>query len=255
VLGKQLHLSNEQLLEPHGENPYYEEMLRWPRDEIAWTYDHRWEPATLSVPYHLLSIIPREQIRERTDLCIQYSWSIPDPASLAFVASHLGRMAVEIGAGTGYYASLLAKLGTYVICYDKCPPHRSGGNFWHSPRHRDEDILTWETRSVYHGVYHGDHNKAARYTCPLFLCWPPYAQDMAYKTLKAYAGTRLVYVGEGPGGCTADDNFFALLDREWEQIAEHRPLQWSGIHDWITVYDRVRACEVGDSRDVRTVAL
>jgi hypothetical protein len=62
--------------------------------------------------------------------------------------------------------------------------------------------------------------------------------DMAYKALKAYTGNKLVYIGENGGGCTADDAFFALLEEKWEEIDEHQPVQWSGIHDWITVYER-----------------
>lgn len=222
-------------------NPYYEELTeRWPCDEIAWEFHRRWQPSFLSVPYDQLASTPRDQVKDHHDLCRQYSWSIPDPASLEFVSRYLGRTAVEIGAGTGYYASMLAQLGTYVTCYDQHPPHRSGKNHWHSPRVNRYGELTGETRPVYCGVYHGNHNKTARYDCPLFLCWPPYGDSMAYKALKAYAGKRLVYIGEGPGGCTADDNFFALLDREWEQIDEHTPLQWSCTHDYITVYDRIK---------------
>ena len=40
------------------------------------------------------------------------------------------------------------------------------------------------------------------------------------------------------GGCTGDEDFHTLLDEEWTEIACHRPIQWWGIHDDITVFER-----------------
>jgi hypothetical protein len=94
-------------------------------------------------------------------------------------------------------------------------------------------------RATYHPVATG-YTRAAK-DFPdraLFLCWPPYGSPMAAAALDFYTGNRVIYIGEGDGGCCADDNFFAALDKGWVEVAEHRPVQWSGLHDWITVYDR-----------------
>lgn len=73
----------------------------------------------------------------------------------------------------------------------------------------------------------------------LFLCWPPYDKDFAYNVLKAYQGNTLIYVGEGEGGCTGDDNFFKLLEKEWEEVAyDDGFTSWSGIHDQLIIYRR-----------------
>lgn len=219
-------------------NPYWETLRSsWPRDEIMWKWKRKFQPGLLSVPHELLGVIPRDQVKDRWDICREYAWSIPDPISLEFVASHLGARAIEIGAGTGYYASMLAQHGTHVICYDSHPPQRSTENWWCSPA--GSKRLLGQLRPVYQEVYWGGPGKAAHYTYPLFLCWPPMS-GMAYKTLKAYAGNKLVYIGEGNGGCTADEAFFELLDRRWNEIDSHQPVQWSGIHDEITVYERKR---------------
>lgn len=169
---------------------------------------------------------------------MHYAWAVPDPHSLAFVASHLGKSALEIGAGSGYWAYCLAQLGTFLTCYDVAPPQLCADNHYHSPRKGRYQPLSGERRDVWYHVYKGNHNKTARYDYPLFLCWPPYEDSMAAKALKAYRGKKLVYIGESEGGCTADDAFFAILSKRWELIDMHRPVQWHGIHDLIEVYVR-----------------
>ena len=72
----------------------------------------------------------------------------------------------------------------------------------------------------------------------LFLCWPPYAAPMAADALAAYDGDTLIYVGEGAEGCTGDDRFREALAANWDEVADHRLVQWFGLHDWITVYRR-----------------
>jgi hypothetical protein len=227
-------------------NPYWEAVSRFPRNEIAWHYDHVWEPDWLSVPYEqyeqaMSAGIP---LLRRDDLCVQYAWAIPDPASLAFVARALGPQAVEIGAGTGYWASLLSQLGVDILCYDQHPPQLSGQNHWHSPRTRDNHALLGETREIFFDVREGGTEMAANHSDrTLFLCWPPLGDPMAFQALQAYQGSRLVFIGESGGGCTADDDFFKLLEETWHCEEDHRPLQWHGVHDYITLYERGKESE------------
>lgn len=218
------------------ENPYWDEIQKWPRDENDWQYRHCWSPD----PYPLIGEIAGYEKRvTRNDLCGKYAWSIPDPASLQFVVRVLGKKAVEIGAGTGYYASLLSQMGVDMICYDLYPPQHTGQNHYHSPRNKNHDGLLGITREVFFDVRSGNHLMAAQHSDrTLFLCWPPYDGDMAYLALQAYQGQRLVYIGESQGGCTGDDQFFALLDEAWHLVESHTPVQWSGIHDVIEVYER-----------------
>ena len=75
----------------------------------------------------------------------------------------------------------------------------------------------------------------------LLLAWPPYDDPIGEKALTAYAGTRVIYIGEMDGGCCGDDAMFQRLATEWREVAEIRPVQWAGLHDWVTVYDRVEA--------------
>ena len=64
--------------------------------------------------------------------------------------------------------------------------------------------------------------------------------SMAAESLATYKGDCLVYVGEGFGGCTADDDFFMSLDDGWELVKEIQILQWFGMHDTMMVYERKR---------------
>jgi hypothetical protein len=48
-----------------------------------------------------------------------------------------------------------------------------------------------------------------------------------------------VYVGEGQWGCTADDEFFKLLDASWEQEKFIDIPQWDGMHDGMNIYRRL----------------
>lgn len=207
-------------------NPFWEAVQKFPRDKIAWEFDHVWRPE-----WHSSA--------SRNDLCGKYAWAIPDPDSLRFVAQALSPKAIEIGAGTGYWASLLTQLGVDMLCYDLNPPQHTGHNNYHSPRNEQGTALLGITRDIFFDVRAGNHLMAANYPDrTLFLCWPPYDNDMAYNALQAYTGKRLVYIGEDEGGCTADEAFFTLLSEAWHIVDEHIPVQWSGIHDIIQVYER-----------------
>lgn len=174
----------------------------------------------------------------RHELCAEYSWAIPDPDSIAFVLEHAGKSIVEMGAGTGYWAWQLAQLGADVIAYDRDPPQISGRNNYHSPKDDVYGEPTGKLRTVFFDVRKGTAVKLKAHSDrALFLSWPPMSA-MAFDSLKAYKGRRLVYIGESYGGCTASDDFFALINKEWTLIASHKVVQWFGIHDYVMVYDR-----------------
>lgn len=144
-----------------------------------------------------------------------------------------------MGSGTGYWAWQLSQLGVDVLAYDAYPPALSTENYHHCPRNENRE-LTGEHGNSYFPVQTGTPEILAQHADrTLFLCWPPYDEPMAAECLQHYAGNRLVYIGEGDGGCTGDDAFHEMLEQEWEEVASHRLIQWEGIHDWATVYDRV----------------
>lgn len=155
-----------------------------------------------------------DDYRERRRLVQKYAWAIPDQEAIEVIASYFP--IVEIGAGTGYWAALIRQLGGEICCYDIKPPEQN-----------------WFKVSVGYPEHIKDHSNST-----LFLCWPPYAEPMATDCLKLYSGKILLYVGEGHWGCTGDDNFHELLEKEFEEIRCVEIPQWSGLHDYLWVYRR-----------------
>lgn len=164
----------------------------------------------------------------RSLLVKQYSWAVPDERAVKLIAS-LGPI-VEIGAGNGYWASLIASVGGDILAFDERPYD----NQW--------------CMGSYHPIAVGGPKAAGeRPGRVLFLCWPPYDTSFADECLRRYVeagGNTLVYIGEGSGGCTGDDAFHdriqELCDSEgWDQIDCVRLPQWEGIHDYLFVYRKL----------------
>jgi len=159
----------------------------------------------------------------RGEMVAQYAWAVPTDQAIDVLVRH--SPVVEIGAGTGYWASLAAAAGCDIICYDITPP---GGPEPNCYRHAIQ----------YHLVEQGGPEMASQHPDrTLFLCWPPYATSMAAQCLEHYMGNRLILVGEGWGGCTGDDRFFELLDG-WNETFDLDIPRWDGIHDYLRVFER-----------------
>ena len=161
----------------------------------------------------------------REQLCKTYSWAIPTPGDVDWIKTQLdGRAVVEVGAGTGYWAWQLSQAQVDVRAYDVEP----GGNHFCGP-------------TAYHPVLRGGYEAAASYPDrALMLCWPPYDSPMAAEALKAYAGDLVISIGEPDGGCTGDEEYFALLGKEFEEIGNSpKHVTYSGIHCWVTAYRRI----------------
>lgn len=215
----------------------------------------------------------------RRQATVKYAWAIPDQEAIAKIAGY-GPI-VEVGAGTGYWASLLAEQ-TDVVALDLWPAGHPQ-NHWHS------------VPGVFYPVEVAPVEEAAAHAeRTLFICWPPYAPtselrvsepedpenwarnnfeiggrefshwrrpndepDMALLALLSYevgGGRRVVYIGEGPGGCTAGPEFHALIGQgcdhwsdepcecpepRWREVDDVSIPQWDGMHDHVWVFERI----------------
>lgn len=197
----------------HLENPYLESIVREiPQFLAAQSSDLLADGLLLGQVEKVYGL--------RQALTRRYAWAIPDEDAIRAIAAW--SPIVEIGAGTGYWASLLSQAGADVVAYDPEPGHSK-----------------WCDAQLYFPVQVGDASKAAAHPGrTLLLCWPPYRQKVAQQALEAYQGHRLVYIGEPEGGCCASDGFFALLHRSWELVREQRIPQWPGIYDRVFFYER-----------------
>lgn len=155
----------------------------------------------------------------REALTTQFAFAIPNEDALTVIINHARNGLVEIGAGTGHWAALLAARGTNVVAYDD----NSWGNehTWFPVERQDWSVVS----------KHADRT--------LFLCWPPYDNPMAYDTARAYhaaGGHTIIYIGEGEYGCTGDDRFHHWLRDTCEIVTDVTIPQWPGVHDFLTVY-------------------
>lgn len=162
----------------------------------------------------------------RCDHVKQYSWTITDPATVAFVVEHAGPRLIDPMAGTGWWAYLLGQSGMDVVASDVAPCANQ-----------------WCDTTLYVPVAEVDGAEAVANHADrtLLLSWPPYDSPDGAAIVRAYPGDRVIYIGEGDGGCTGDDDLHELLRTEWREVAGHVPVQWFGMHDRVTVYDRAGA--------------
>jgi hypothetical protein len=208
---------------PEGtQNPYWEIIRQLPLDPIPLPWHSRPEPML-----HWFGGA-REEYKifgDRFAMCATYSWAVCSPGDMTWLKEVLGgRGVVEPGAGTGYWAWQMEQAGIDVAAYE--PSEQEPGN--HFARR------TWTT------LLRDDHSAPKHHPDrALFLCWPSYAEPWAAQSLACYSGDLLIYCGEGEGGCTADDEFFHLLDNEWEEISDSPAhIAYWGIHDYLTAYRR-----------------
>jgi hypothetical protein len=162
------------------------------------------------------------------EICVQkYTWAIPNKAAIKMLVKH--SPIVEIGAGTGYWAALVKDAGGDIVAFDAHPPHIDSDKNQYHPN-----------QAMFFPVKRGFESAAAKHSDrSLFLCWPPYNSQMAHRSLQLYTGQTVIFVGEGNGGCTGDEDFFHLLESEFTLEKEVSIPQWSGIHDRMMLYSRI----------------
>jgi len=168
-----------------------------------------------------------ERYGARREAARRYAWAVPSDAALDALAG-LSPI-IEVGAGTGYWAALLRDRGVDVLAFDIAPRDPANHHHGDSPLWTNVERADAEVAGL-----HPDRT--------LFLCWPPYDEPMGATALRAYiaaGGHTLVYIGEGEGGCTANDDFHQLLD-SLELVREIDLPQWDGIHDYMGIYRIVR---------------
>ena len=160
-----------------------------------------------------------ELYSKREELVKQYSWAIPDQTSIDLISKY--SPLVEMGAGGGYWASLIKQNGGEILCFDKATKNNqySEKQWTEINKGLPKDLINYSART-------------------LFLCWPPYEDEMAAQCLRFFEGRYVIYIGESEGGCTANDHFFNMLRNHFNLIEEHQNPAWQYIHDRIYIYER-----------------
>ncbi|QXC60600.1 hypothetical protein KSP35_20110 [Aquihabitans sp. G128] len=127
---------------------------------------------------------------------------MPTDEALDLIGAASTAGVVEIGAGTGYWAAMLAANGVDVLAYDIAPAPSA-------------DNHLFEGRDAWFPVAVGDEAMAASHPDrTLLLVWPTYDEAWPAEAIERFhdaGGQRLAFVGQGPGGVTGDVRFHALV--------------------------------------------
>lgn len=164
----------------------------------------------------------------RDRLVSKHAWAIPTEEAVRRIAK-LSPIC-DLGCGTGYWAYLLGQIGAKIVAVDAAPP-LDGANDYHHAR-----------KSTLHHWVPVVRGSASTFVVPrshaLMLCWPPYSTSMASVALRRYRGSSLIYIGEGIGGCTADDAFHRAIAKNWKLCEMIDLPNWPGLHDSVHIYER-----------------
>jgi hypothetical protein len=169
-----------------------------------------------------------DKISCRSKLVEIYSWAVTDQKAIEQIVKTTKDMGIiEIGAGRGYWASILADCGINIAAYDI---GKNENAYFYYPVNLIGNYYPIDNAERKIASLHQD--KA------LFLCWPPYDTPMAYNCVSEYSGNTLIYIGEDKYGCTADDKFFDFISDNFKLDNIIDMAQWEGIHDNLYIYKR-----------------
>lgn len=163
----------------------------------------------------------------RNEYVNHVGYSICTKETLATLTTYLrDKQVLDLGSGSGYLSSLLSQSQVDVHAIDNDSTHKFQQVF---QRDSTSDVLGYLAE-------HGDYTD-------VIVSWPPYNSSFGHSILTLLKpGTTVWYLGEGPGGCCADDQFFDALDNDYlyldvpSQKLNSDHLQFSGIHDYWQVY-------------------
>lgn len=176
-----------------------------------------------------------------------YSYATPCPKAIETIlkSSQADSNIVEVGAGTGYFASLIQRCGGFVKPYDLVPPGCNTDNDYHG------EVPAFTV------VHPGDASTADFSSCSssqqtVLFCYPTPGTDMAASALRKFAASypgkakTVLHVGEW-AGLTGDSEFERLLELEYE-CSESVPLPiWGTDAAYLTVWCQSRGIDAEKS--------
>ncbi|CAE7780521.1 yvaG [Symbiodinium pilosum] len=132
-----------------------------------------------------------------------HGFAIPSSKVLKILKSCSSGGLVELGAGVGYWATLLKRRGVDIAALDIDPP---------APRARESSC----------NVNFGDASSLKKLSHQtLLLCMPPPGEaSCADEALASFRGRHVAYVGEWRSGMTATESFHETLLSRY--VLEHR---------------------------------
>lgn len=170
-----------------------------------------------------------DTFHRRDDLVDKYAWAIPNEEAIATISEQAPIL--EVGAGRGYWAKCVREYLDDVGAVVATESDLRWDELWTLP------LLEYDAVEAVRE--YGDGRA-------LLLVWPPIDNTMAGDAVEAYHGDTVLYVGEGRGGCTADDHFHKLLHRQYDLVETVAIPTYHGIRDRLEVWRLHDAVRGGD---------
>lgn len=171
------------------------------------------------VPGNFLSLWHLDHYRYRDEAIKRGMWAIVTQSWVTNMADWIdNRSVLEVMSGRGWLAKALSEQGVTITATDdfswKINGHKPvfnviKQNAWEAAKQSQDDLL--------------------------LMSWPPYDDNTATRVIEAWGPDRpIIYIGEGEGGCNADDEFFRLFKSDLRQPDLWLP-RWPHIHDYIQI--------------------
>lgn len=175
--------------------------------------------------YATLSAMPRSGWDIRGEYVRKRGWFLLSYETACDLAKWLKeKKVIEVGAGSGYLAAHLRKLG--VKDYKAYDIHRLTRGHGGYPFYRNYGVMHRNARQV--KIEGAD---------AIVMTWPNYDSSFAYRiATKMQPGQWLFYQGEWRG-CTGCDKFHDLLESDFREIKHmsdrlnNHHVQWHSLHD------------------------
>jgi hypothetical protein len=195
-------------------------------EAVKWLREQGIEPKPFRIGDYKAGDLSLEKWKIRDKFIAKFGFAIMSDEAGEIIARYAPIL--EVGAGCGYWSYELRKAGVDVVATEPHPGMKYGAipEAW-KPWIELDPITGTDAVAKYPGR-------------SLLVGWPSLNDPWPSDTLKAFnnPGSIVIYVGEGDGGCTADDNFHNQLRDDFELIMDVAIPQFVGIHDDLTVWQR-----------------
>lgn len=183
--------------------------------------------------------------RYRRDFNRLFGWSVPCKEAVDAIKKYIRPPLYDVMGGTGYWGRILRNDGIDVRTSDI---HKIlSKNGYHRKTEDDsQEIQDSRTSPKTHirrrnALRVGFDIKNQRIKGDLFLSWPPYECPIASDLLDMLPiGTRVVYIGEGAGGCTGELSFHKNLETNFKSIIYVELPTFIGINDGMDIYEKIK---------------
>lgn len=167
-----------------------------------------------------------ERFSERHQFITDFGFALVTDKETELIAHACDRTILSLGCGTGYIDEFLRFQGLDVISTDPVAIHKNSYGFQHE---YGEKIHRLSAKRALKATPNVD----------VLLSWPCYDKEWAFNAVNLLpVGAKIIYIGEGHGGCTGSDQFHNFLDMKCNELYHSAMAQWYGIHDNLTIYER-----------------